>query len=532
MQPHQSWTLDKYLSEKGPLDPVRAVKVAIQVALQMSAAGGAFLIHPGRILAVKDGSVRLLPLPAEDLSLPPMVEFPAYASPEEIRGGRADVRSGLYSLGCTIHELVTGETPYPGKDPKEVLRMHLELAPPEPLSASGPVPPGLAGTIRDLLAKDPELRIQTPDELVRRLRHALGEAPPPRQAAASHAAPGRTAPGHATGQGESRASPPPRGAPRTAPKAGTARPLHAASSKGGGGLRRRAHGQAHRPQAVDPNRDVDLDDEEAAPYEPPAPKRSFAFTITGALIGLLLGVVLVLQVLERKKVEPLAVEEEQRAELADVLKKRKEHFAKTEADVKGRIDQVLEQARKRKPEDRRELLTQNLEQYAGSRWGHLLASEVVKLGPAPKSKISQAEEIEVDKAYKELKAEAEKLRAAGRLGDAIGKMMEDYQKHKARHDAEITAFVEKLSTELTQKWEATKKEADRLLEAGEVDAAMASLKKAEDYGDSPIRTDVGQRLEGIQARAAAIEAEKKKPSDAEDADTPAEKADDEPDDEK
>jgi hypothetical protein len=231
--------------------------------------------------------------------------------------------------------------------------------------------------------------------------------------------------------------------------------------------------------------------------------------------------VLVLQVLEREKDDPAIAEEARQAELADALKKRKEHFTKTEAEVKGHVERVLADARKRSPEDRRKVLTEHLEQYTGTRWGHLLAAEIVKLGPAPKRQLTQAEEAEVDKGYKDLKAEADKLRAEGRLGDAISKIMENYREHKARHDAEITAFVEKLSDELTKKWEEAKKEVDRLIEAGEVDAAMAALRKAEEYGDDPIRTEVGHRIEGLQARAATIEAGKANPSKA---DAPEEEA--------
>jgi hypothetical protein len=507
MQSHQNLTLDRYLRERGPLDPVRAGKLALQVALQMSAAGESFLIHPGRILVGKDGSVRLLPPPAEDLALPPMVEFPAYASPEEIRGGRADIRSGLYALGCTLFELVTGKTPYPGKDPKEILRMHLELAVPEPRGVAGPIPPGLAETIKDLLAKDPDLRIQTPDELARRLRLAMGggapaapaAAPAPRKAQAAASAP-RTAARHAPGRLHRAAARQP------------ARRLPAA---------RASHGSY--PAAR--HGDLDEDGDEAPAVERPDPKRSYTFTITGAVLGLLIGGVLILQALERRKAEPAVAEEAAREELLDELRKRKSHFVKNEADVKAHIDRVIADARKRPVDDRREYLMQHLTQYSGTRWGHILASEVVKLGPAPKSKATRAEEAESDKTYAALKAEAEKLRDAGRLGDSIEKIMEGWQDHKARHDAEITAFVEALSKELTEKWEAAKKEIDRLVEAGEIAAAEAALRKAEEYGDGPIRREVIEKLEGIQARSATVAAEKENPGDE---DAPVEKTDEDP----
>ena len=64
MQTHQGLTLDRYLKEKGPLGPDQAARIAIQVAQQMGPAAGSLLIHPGRILVTREGTVRLLPPPA------------------------------------------------------------------------------------------------------------------------------------------------------------------------------------------------------------------------------------------------------------------------------------------------------------------------------------------------------------------------------------------------------------------------------------------------------------------------------------
>ena len=206
MQPNEGLTLDRYLSEKGPLDPARVIRIALQVAQQLGSGASPFPVHPGRILATKEGVVRLLPPHAEDLALPAIVEFPAYASPEEIRGSQPDIRSTLYSLGCTTFELLTGAPPYGGKDPKDVLRAHVEDPVPDVRdSALADVSEGLAETLRELLEKDPELRIQSPEELVRRLRQSAsapttppadgrtrGGTPPAGSKARSGALPGLT----------------------------------------------------------------------------------------------------------------------------------------------------------------------------------------------------------------------------------------------------------------------------------------------------------------------------------------------------
>ena len=66
-----------------------------------------------------------------------MVEYPAYASPEEIRGVQPDVRSGLYSLGCTLYQLLAGEPPYSHPDPKHILHAHLNAPIPDVRTKAG-----------------------------------------------------------------------------------------------------------------------------------------------------------------------------------------------------------------------------------------------------------------------------------------------------------------------------------------------------------------------------------------------------------
>ncbi|HZN60159.1 MAG TPA: hypothetical protein VFD71_18950, partial [Planctomycetota bacterium] len=157
-------TLDRLLEKKTSLDAIQAVKVALQVAQQIGTSGDAFLIHPGRILVGKDGAVKLLPPPAEDLVMPVVVEYPAYVSPEEIRGHAPDVRSALYSLGCTLYALLTGAPPHQRGDPKKTLQAHLEDPLPDVRAKVPAASEALARALRGLLAKDPAQRLQRPED--------------------------------------------------------------------------------------------------------------------------------------------------------------------------------------------------------------------------------------------------------------------------------------------------------------------------------------------------------------------------------
>src|SRR5207244_3211136 len=95
-----------------------------------------------------------------------------YVAPEQIRGDEVDGRADIYSLGCLLHECLTGGPPFPRASEAAVLFAHLQE---EPLP-----PPGLEEVIPKALAKSPEERYGSCRELVEAAREALGIAAPGR----------------------------------------------------------------------------------------------------------------------------------------------------------------------------------------------------------------------------------------------------------------------------------------------------------------------------------------------------------------
>jgi serine/threonine protein kinase len=87
-----------------------------------------------------------------------------YLSPEEARGRRADIRSDIYSLGCTLYHLLAGHPPFPGGTAGQKLRRHLRGRP-TPLE----VPGELARVVARMMAKDSADRYQTPAEVAQAL---------------------------------------------------------------------------------------------------------------------------------------------------------------------------------------------------------------------------------------------------------------------------------------------------------------------------------------------------------------------------
>jgi serine/threonine protein kinase len=100
---------------------------------------------------------------------------PDYVSPEQARNIHdVDIRSDLYSLGCTFFFALTGRPPFTGKNPLEIVLQHLEQEPPGLSKFRPEMPPALVSIVRRLMAKRPEQRFQTPGDLADELSFFFG----------------------------------------------------------------------------------------------------------------------------------------------------------------------------------------------------------------------------------------------------------------------------------------------------------------------------------------------------------------------
>lgn len=91
---------------------------------------------------------------------------PFYMSPEQCMGEPVDARSDIYSLGCTLFEMLTGQVPFEAPTSLEIVMMHLEEYPPTLSQKSGrSFPKSIEAVIGKCLAKNPDFRYQNAKEL-------------------------------------------------------------------------------------------------------------------------------------------------------------------------------------------------------------------------------------------------------------------------------------------------------------------------------------------------------------------------------
>ena len=175
---------------EGPLDVARALRFTAQVAEALEHAAGRGVVHrdikPSNIIVTPLGRARLVDMGlarpttagAPDLTASGMTlgTFD-YISPEQARDPRAaDVRSDLYSLGCTLHFMLTGHPPFAEGTLVQKLLQHQQSEPP-PVTAERPdVPDGLERIVLRLLEKRPEDRYRFPRDLIADLSAVADDA--------------------------------------------------------------------------------------------------------------------------------------------------------------------------------------------------------------------------------------------------------------------------------------------------------------------------------------------------------------------
>ncbi len=172
-----SWQI---ASGERPAVPL-AMWVARQIAEALEALEAAGWMHadvkPSNIFLSTTGHATLIDLghaqrrgEALSLTARPLVGTLPYMAPELLVSAlAADIRSDLYSLGVTLFQLLTGRLPFDGGDAAQLMAQHRQELPADLRVLAPHLPLRVARLVRQMLAKEPLRRPQSPRELVDRL---------------------------------------------------------------------------------------------------------------------------------------------------------------------------------------------------------------------------------------------------------------------------------------------------------------------------------------------------------------------------
>jgi hypothetical protein len=181
--------LKELIQHTGPL-PVRdALTIALQMARALGFAHDRGLIHrdvkPQNVLLNEDGQAKMT-----DFGIARSVDVQGvtitgtvlgtseYIAPEQARGQQVNALTDVYSLGVVLYELLTGTVPFEGESFVAIALRHVNEQPPSLLERRPDCPPRVAMAIERTMAKRPEQRLGSMDELVAELEACLADLDP------------------------------------------------------------------------------------------------------------------------------------------------------------------------------------------------------------------------------------------------------------------------------------------------------------------------------------------------------------------
>jgi eukaryotic-like serine/threonine-protein kinase len=182
-------TIRELIRRQHRISVADSINYALQIAAALKHTSAMGVVHrdikPSNIIITPSGRAKLVDLGLArndttesqgDLTLPgtTLGTFD-YISPEQAKDPRSvDVRSDIYSLGCTLYHMLTGQPPYPEGTVLQKLLDHQGKDAPDPASINRRIPDFVSAIVRRMMNSDRNNRHQNADQLIRDLTHAAG----------------------------------------------------------------------------------------------------------------------------------------------------------------------------------------------------------------------------------------------------------------------------------------------------------------------------------------------------------------------
>ena len=173
------------------MPPERAVELAMQIAAGLAAAHESGIVHrdlkPSNLFVTRDGYLKILDfglaklkarsgpdsatavLSEKSTATGTILGTVGYMSPEQVRGQAVDTRTDIFSFGCVLYELLSGQRAFTGSTPADVISAVLSEKPEDSAVVNPEVPEELARLVMRCLEKRPEDRFQSARDVL----HAL-----------------------------------------------------------------------------------------------------------------------------------------------------------------------------------------------------------------------------------------------------------------------------------------------------------------------------------------------------------------------
>jgi len=172
-------TLAQLLNSAGPPPIETTVGIGADIAAALGAAHRLGMVHrdvkPGNVLIDPNGAVKVADFgiaratqASAETALTQtgtVLGTAAYLSPEQAEGRQADAKSDLYALGVVLYEMATGRPPFQGDTPVSVVYQHARTQPVPPQDVNPAIPTWLQRIILRAMAKDPNARYASADDM-------------------------------------------------------------------------------------------------------------------------------------------------------------------------------------------------------------------------------------------------------------------------------------------------------------------------------------------------------------------------------